>query len=260
MSDVEWQQHNHAYTASISDFRAVIAQQHDTDTFTAWIETVGGEPLQVYEALPDFETAVWCVLSAVVEAEQTLDKHKPYQRIFETLDLCKAKLSTAAHPVHVQRLEYIRQWVATQRTQEEEIADEWRQRADEPQATTALDWQALNATDWYVDTLHGRAIIRELRADTSRYGYATTIRHTAWIAHPSGARYDWNTTSIDFMVADAWVQQTLRELDEPRIAEQFLGNITFTLSICLQLLVDEPDPMHSARVEYIKVMLETVLP
>jgi hypothetical protein len=62
------------------------------------------------------------------------------------------------------------------------------------------------------------------------------------------------------MVADAWVQQTLRELDEPQVAECFLGNITFTLSICERLLADEPDPMHTARNNYIKEMLETVLP
>jgi hypothetical protein len=260
MPDVEWQQHNHVYTTTISNLRAVITPLHNTDTFAAHIESLDGEILQAWDSLPDFETAAWWILATMVEAEQTFDKHNPYQRMFETLDLCKAKLSATAHPVHVQRLEYIRQWVVTRSTQEQELADEWRLRATEPHKSTALDWQALNTTDWYVDTPHGRAIIRELRPDKSLYGYATTIRHTAWIAHSSGARYDWNTTSIDFMVADAWVQQTLRELDEPRIAEHFLGNITFTLTICLRLLADEPDPMHIARVEYIKDMLETVLP
>ncbi len=260
MPDIAWQQHNNVYTASIANLRAVITEQHDTATCAARIETADGETLHAWEPLPDFETATWWVLATMVEVEQTLDKHNPYQRMFETLDLCKAKLFATAHPVHLQRLEYIRHWIVTRSTQERELADEWRQRTTEEQKPTALDWQALNTTDWYIDTPHGRAIIRELRPDKSLFGHASTIKHMAWIAHPSGATYEWNTTSIDFMAADAWVQQTLRELDDPRVTEHFLGNITFTLNICVRLLADEPDPMHSARVEYIKEMLETVLP
>ena len=260
MPDVAWQKHNDIYTASISNLRALIIEHHDTDTFAARIETVNGETLQASQPLPDFEIATRWVLSSMVDVEQTLDRHNPYQRIFETLDLCKAKLSLITDSVHLQRLEHIRQWVVTRSTQEQEIADEWRQQANEKHQPTPLDWQALSTTDWYIDTPHGRAIIREIRPNTSLYGQATSMTHRAWIAHPNGASYEWNMRSIDFMAADAWVRQTLHELADPRVAERFVGSITFTLTICERLLADELDPMHTARINSIKEMLETVLP
>lgn len=260
MSEVAWQQHNDRYTASISHWQGVVIEQHDTHTFAARIETADDETLHAWDNFPDFETATRWILSIMVDVEQAHDRNTPYQRMFETLDLCKAKVAATAHPVHRQRLDAIGEWISTRSTQEQAIAAAWWQRANENQPAPALDWQALNTTDWYVDTAHGRAIIREIRPNKAHAGYAPPITHTAWIVHPTGATYDWNTTSIDFMAADAWVQTTLRELDDPRVAEQCLGNIIFTLNICVRLLTNEPDPMHTARIEYIKEMLETVLP
>jgi hypothetical protein len=49
MPDVAWQQHNNLYTASISDFRAVITERHDTATFAAQVETVDREILREWE-------------------------------------------------------------------------------------------------------------------------------------------------------------------------------------------------------------------
>ena len=133
MPDIAWQQHNNLYTASISDFRAVITERHDTATFAAQVETVDREILREWEPLPNFETAARCVLAMMVDVEQTLDTHNPYRRLFETLDLCQAKLTATAEPIHVQRLKHIRHWVATRDTQEQEIADEWRQRSTDKQ-------------------------------------------------------------------------------------------------------------------------------
>jgi hypothetical protein len=257
MPNIDWQFNQNAYTTSLSHWRAVI-KQRAANTFAASIETPDGEVLQTLDQPVDFETAESCILWMMVDIEQTLDKEHPFQQMFATLDLCAARLSAQEHSTHQQRLGYIRQWVATRKTREEGLTRE--RQAQAPQQILPLDWQALNTTEWFVDTRHGRAIIREERPDDIISRYAPAITHTAWIEDSSGAVYRWSTRSIDFLVADAWIQETLQQLDDPGIAEVFLGNLIFTLDICARLLADEADPMHLARVQYIRELLEMALP
>lgn len=255
-----WHQHENVYTATLAIVRAVLIEHPESSMFTARIEALDGTILQTYDELPDFETAEGWVEWAAVAAEQAVDPTNPFQLMFDTLDRCAANLARAAHPTHAQRLAYIRTWITNRQTQDHALRIEWQQQSHAHLPIIALEWQALTPTDWYVETPHGRAIIRERRPEKGVIGASTAIMHTAWIVHPSGATYDWQAASIDFMVADQWVQQTLHSLNDPRVAESLLGNSLFTLTICDRLLEDDPDPMHRARIAYIKDMLETVLP
>lgn len=235
-------------------------EQQTPDTWIARIQTVDGTILIASEPLPDRESATLWLTAHRVEVEHTYHTQRLPPGLRATFERCAILLTTAAHPAHGQRLAHIRQWLATRTTHDAALAVEWQHQTAESPPLNSLDWQPLTATDWFVDTPHGRAIIQEQRPAKTLFTIASPITHRVWIAHPTGATYLWNEYPSDFMVADAWVQHTLRTLDDPRIAEVFLNNIVFTLAICRAVLVADSDRIHRMRIESITSLLEEALP
>jgi hypothetical protein len=260
MPDISWQQHENVFTSAITERLGAAIECLTPESWMARIETHDGDVQIMSEVLPDFETAVVWLKANFVMIEQANDHLHPQSGMATTFDLCATKLHAMVPLVHMERLAALRTWLTARTTHGVELATISQLQSPWKPTETGLDWQVLTPTDWYVDTPHGRAIIREQRPTRAQRGYSAAITHQAWIAHPSGAAYRWSQITSDFMVADAWVQRTLHDLEDPRVEETFLGNLMFTLDICLHLLTNEPDPVHQLRIDYVKALLEEVLP
>ncbi len=182
------------------------------------------------------------------------DKDTAQSGMLQTLDLCQPLLRGIAHPSHLQRLENIRQWVVSRTTHEREMV-----QATKPSATYSLNWLELAPNHYHATTPHGQAVLVEEKAVRSPYRINPASTYKAQIEHPSGTVYESLETFIDFVSAEEWVQKTLIELDDPRIAEYYLDNIHFTLSICKCSLPPDVDPVHPIRLEYLEMCIDDAL-
>lgn len=174
--------------------------------------------------------------------------------MLQTIDYCQSVLPESIHPCHTQRLNYIREWVTSRRNQESELG----QLSDAQHSNYPLDWIERESNTYVADTPHGQAIIREERSKKP-FAFAASSTHKIWIQHPTGAVYKCLETFIDFVDAEIWLQETLRNLNDPRIAEYYLENAHFTLEICKHVLPRESDPLHIVRLDYLIMCLDDAL-
>jgi len=254
MSLLTWQQNNKKYTASILDYTAVVSEQAGY-TFTAHIEDHNKTVLREWEGDPvEFdEVEQWAIFSAI-DLEQIGSKDEAQKGMLQTLDLCQPVLSTSAHPSHLQRLQNIREWVLHRTTHEQEMV-----HATKPSTSYVFNWSEENANLYQAITPHGKALIIEEETAKSSYLINPASRYKAQIEHASGAIYESRELFMDFVNAEHWIHKTLMELDDPRIAEYFLGNIHFTLNICKHSLPPDVEAFHRTRLEYLEMLLDEVL-
>jgi len=249
-----WQQNDKIFTASILDYIAVLKEQAGYK-FTALIqdryETVlrdwFGEPVEFEEA------ERWAIINAI-DLEQSGSREEAQRGMLQTLDLCQPYLSMNTHPSHLQRFKNIMEWVVSKTTHEREMV-----LADISTGENLLDWSEEGNNRYQAITPHGKAIIVEEKAVKSAYLVNPSSHYFAKIKHSSGAVYKSLETFLDFVDAEYWIQKTLRELDDPRISEFYLGNIHFTLNICKHSLPPDIDPVHITRLEYLEVILDEFL-
>jgi hypothetical protein len=254
MSLLTWQQNDKIYTAPILDYTAVLNEQA-RHQFTAHIQDRNKSVLREWDGDPvEFdEVEQWAIFSAI-DLEQSGGKEEAQRGMLQTIDLCQPVLITSTHPSHLQRLQYIREWVLHRTTHEEEMA-----HITKPSMSYILDWSEEHTNHYQAVTHHGKALIIEEETVKSPYLINPASRYKAQIEHSSGAIYESLETFMGFVNAEHWIQKTLVELDDPRIAEYFLGNIHFTLNICKRSLPPDVEPFHLTRLEYLDMLLDEVL-
>jgi hypothetical protein len=254
MSLLEWQQNDNIFTTSILDYIAVLSDQAE-HTFTAHIEDRNKSVLREWHGDPvEFDEVERWVIFSAIDLEQMGTKEKAQRGMLQTLDLCQPVLVTSAHPSHLQRLQHIREWVLHQTTQEQEMV-----HMTKPSTSYVLDWSEENSNLHQAITHHGKVLVIEEEPAKSPYLINPASRYKAQIEHSSGAIYESLDIFMDFMDAEHWLQKTLIELDDPRIAEYFLGNIHFTLNICKHSLPPHIESFHLTRLEYLEMLLDEAL-
>src|SRR5512133_371469 len=156
MSLLTWQQNDNIFTASILDYKAVLSEQAG-HKFMAHIQDHNKSVLREWDGDPvEFdEVERWAIFSAI-DLEQSGSKEKAQSGMLQTLDLCQSALSTNVQPSHLQRLQYIREWVLHQTTHEQEMA-----HVTKPPTSYALNWSEENANRYQAVTHHGKALIVE---------------------------------------------------------------------------------------------------
>jgi hypothetical protein len=254
MSLLTWQQNNKIYTTPILDYTAVLREQSGY-TFTAHIEDHNELVLREWHDDPiEFEEAERWAIFCAVDLEQSESKDKAQRGMLQTLDLCQPILSVDTPPSYLQRLKYIREWILHQTTHDGEMVHLTR-----PSTKYLLNWSEQDNNHYQAMTSHGKAWIVEERAAKSPYLINPANRYMARIEHVSGATYKSPEIFMDFVDAEHWLQRTLAELDDPRIAKYYLGNIHFTLSICKRNLPSDAEPFHVARLEYLEMIINDAL-
>jgi len=250
-----WHQKDKRYMASILIYTVVLSEQPG-QKFTAHIEDQDKNVLREWEGDPiEFEKAERWAMFCAVDLEQLGSKDKAQKGMLQTLDLCQSFLSINVHPSHLQRLENIKGWVVNQITQEPKLAQFAKSSTEH-----LLDWSEQESNNYQAVTLHGKVLIIEEKAVKSPYLVNSASRYIAQIEHSSGAIYKSSEIFMDFVDAEHWLQKTLVELDDPRVAEYYLGNIHFTLNISKHSLPPDIDLVHLARLEYLEMLLDEVLP
>jgi hypothetical protein len=254
MSQIMWHQKDKRYMASILTYTIILSEQPG-QKFTAHINQDkivlhewNGDPME-------FEEAKRWAMFCVIDLEQLESKDNAQKGMLQTLDLCQSSLSRNVHPSHRQRLENIKGWVVNHIAQEPALT-----QFAKSSAGYSLDWSEQDSNNYQAVTPHGKALIVEEKTVQSPYLINPVSRYIAQIEHSSGVIYKSSEIFMDFVDAEYWLQKTLVELDDPRVAEYYLGNIHFTLNICKHSLPPEVDLVHLARLEYLELLLDEVLP
>ncbi len=194
------------------------------------------------------------VLFVVVDLEQQGDRAIAQKRMLDTIDYCQSFLPESIHPSHIQRLNYLREWVVSGRNQENEL----RQVSAAQHSSYSLNWTERDSDTYTAEMPHGQAILHEGRSKKS-FTFGASSTYTILIQHMTGAIYKSLQTFIDFVDAENWLRETLQKLDDPRIAEYNLDNIHFTLDICKHTLPSALEPLHAERLEYLNMLLDDAL-
>jgi hypothetical protein len=255
MNSTLWHQQGNDFQASISGYKAIITEIPNKQTYAAHIESNEGKILrEPFESFDDFAKAQAWVLFVVVDLEQLGDRAIAQKRMLETIHYCQSFLPESIHPSHVQRLNYLREWVVSRRDQENELG----QLPTAQHSDYSLNWTERDSDTYTAETPYGQAILHEERSKKP-FAFGTSSTYTISIQHMTGAIYKTLETFIDFVDAENWLQETLQKLDDPRIAEYYLDNIHFTLDICKHALPPAPEPLHAERLEYLNMLLDDAL-
>jgi len=254
MTSLVWHQHDNIYTAAILAYKAVIIEQASQkyvirlgDNNNVVLRDELGEHTE-------FEEAERLAVFIAVDLEQMGDKELAKTEMLKTLEFCQSLFPELIHPSHLQRLENIRQWVVNRITHENEM-----RRKPEPPAEELLNWTEQESNLYFANTSQGNAVVEEEIPVRSRFRLNPISTYKARIEHSTGAVYKSLETFSEFENAEDWVQQTLAELQDSRIAEYYLSNIHFTLSICRSSLPPNADPVHLARLEYLEMCMDDAL-
>jgi hypothetical protein len=254
MSLIVWHQNDKTYTASILTYTAILSEQGG-HMFTAYLEDRNKSVLREWHGDPvDFEEAERWAIFCAVDLEQLGNTEEARRGMLQTLDLCQPLLSKSTHPSHLQRLENIKEWAVNQTHHEQEMA-----HVEKSPTEYLLNWSEQDSNHYQAITPHGKATIVEEKTAKSPYLINPASRYLAQIEHSSGAVYKSLEVFIDFVDAEHWVQKTLAELDDPRIAKYYLSNIHFTLNICRYILPSDVDSVHITRLEYLEMLLDEAL-
>jgi len=254
MSHLSWKQNDNIFTASILDYTAVIREQAGRK-FTAHIQDHNKSDVREWYGDPvEFDEVERWALFSVIDLEQSGSKEVAQRGMLQTLDLCEPVLNASAHPSHSKRLHYIKEWILHRTTHEQEMA-----HVTKSPTAYSLQWSEESKHYFQASTPHGKASIIEEETEKSPYLINPTSRYKAQIEHSSGATYESLEIFMDFMNAEDWIQNTLVELDDPRISEFYLGNIHFTLNICKHSLPPDIEPVHITRLEYLEMLMDEFL-
>jgi hypothetical protein len=249
-----WNQQENTYRANLLVYIAVLTEQPG-HKFLAHIEDNENNIIRNWHGYPfEFEEAErWAIFSAV-DLEQLENEETARQGMLQTLELCQPLLHNSTHPSHLQRFENIREWVISKTTHELEMF-----QAKNPAEKNSLNWVEQSPTSYQVPTPHGKAVIIEEKAAKSPFLINPSSSYKARIEHASGAAYEAMQPFMDFVDAEDWVRRIIFELDDPRIAEYYRGNIQFTLNICKHGLPTDVHPIHLQRLEYLGMRIYEVL-
>lgn len=265
MAKLNWIQDGSDSVLKYKEYLVKITQDFSENCFDAKLYNEKSDIILSWEGFSYFNEAEEWALFAVVETEQG-DALNGKQRILEAFDICRKQLDAQKDYFHIQRLYYIQQWYFTGETQSTEIFQQAMQQIsleDAGKTTTEkkdLSWEDTGNGLFEAETVHGKAIIREARVPRSLYLIAGSVKHRAYIEHPSGARITMGWEVTDFSAAEEWIHEQLHWLTEPRVAKECLENILFTLDICILLLQGEQDIFLAQRVRYVRSRAEEVLP
>ncbi len=256
MKPLKWHHKVDEYSTSILDFNAIITELPQSRTFTVRIEDDQGNILKKHpQTFYDFEETESWSLFMVVDLEQLGDQPTAQARMLQSLDYSRSFLPSTIHPTHLQRIDNIRDWIVTGRGQGNELDSV----STTPSSQYSLDWSDDGGDTYLADTPHGQVTIYE-KQTKRKFTYGTTSKYKPQIRHSTGAIYESLQTFIDFVDAEIWIQETLAKLDDPRIGEDYLENLHFTLEICRHVLPSESDPLHSERLKYLSGRFGEVLP
>ncbi len=255
MNSIPWHQQGNDFQASIDGYKAIITEIPNKRTFAARIENNEGKILRErFESFDDFVKAVAWALFIVVDLEQLGDRTEANRRMLDTIDYCQSFLPVSIHPSHIQRLDYIREWVISRRNQEDELGHV----SAVHQSNYSFNWIEKDPHTYVAETPHGQAIIHEERLKRP-FAFGTSSTYTVSIQHVTGATLNSLETFIDFIDAENLLREMLLKLDDPRIAEYYLDGIHFTLDICKHVMPSPAELLHAERLEYLNMLLDDAL-
>ncbi len=183
MNSILWHQQGNAFQASIIGYRVIITEIPNKQTYAAHIESNEGKILhEPFESFDDFAKAEAWVLFAVIDLEQLGDRAVAQKRMLETIDYCQSFLPESIHPSHIQRLNYLREWVVNRRNQENEL----RQVSAAQHSSYSLNWTERDSDTYTAETPHGQAILHEERSKKS-FTFGASSTYTILIQHMTGA-------------------------------------------------------------------------
>lgn len=255
MNAMLWHQQDNAFQASIVGYKAIITEIPNKQTYAARIENSEGKILrEPFESFDDFAKAEAWALFVVVDLEQLGDQTIAQKRMLETIDYSQSFLPESIHPSHIQRLNYLREWVISRRDQEDELGHV----SAVQQSNYSFNWTEKDSTTYTAETPHGQAILHEERSKRP-FAFGTSSTYTVLIQHMTGVSCKSPQTFTNFSEAENWLREMLKKLDDPRIAEYYLDNIHFTLDVCKHALPSPAEPLHAERLEYLNMLLDDAL-
>lgn len=213
-----------------------------------------GSELEDREIVEDWASAM------IGELDQAGDKQAARERLFETLDYCKALLPPETPPSYYQRMENVKEWLKL-RAKGKRISLKLSAKLlylNEfycfPMPPYSLNWSQLtNEGGISAESPHGKIIIRpipESQQIVPRSPYEIVAKFRIYICHSSGATFEcWLKQPIDIEAAKKDAIEVLRELDDPTITEEYQLHLEYFFNLLGHLLPDDANLVHHSRLE-----------
>lgn len=249
LDQLDWQYTENEYRLTLSLGRAVIKERtsENETIYEPEIQAQDGTILASFPHGLNIEEAQDFVRANL----NLIDQHNVGQpefieKLVTTIDLCIGLLPEVERRFHRMRLENIKRWLRLPRYAERIVPDETNDWLNYEFEWTQLDGR------YIADTFHGKAVIEEHVAKSSKASFGIGSRYRSQIIDSTGViLQNYYVPPKDFAEAENAVRRMLRDLEIPAIDEIYLALITFTLQICHCVLPKNADLMHSVRLDYI---------
>lgn len=249
LDQLDWQYTENEYRLTLSLGRAVIKERTSENgmIYEPEIQAQDGTILASFPHGLNIEEAQDFVRANLNLIDQyNVGQPEFIEKLVTTIDLCIGLLPEVERRFHRMRLENIKHWLRPPRYAERIILDETNDWLNYEFEWTQLDGR------YVADTFHGKAVIEEHVAKSSKSSFGTGSRYRSQIIDSTGVILkNYYVPPIDFAEAENAVRRMLRDLEIRFFEEKFVAPVTFTLEICHCVLPKDADLMHSVRLDYI---------